>query len=156
MFREGFTKKDAEKSGDLPNRGGGGHPEPNSIFEKKVFQGPHRTILGHPKHVHSQKIKLGVIFFYAEKDQTGVGGSREVWQITRLVRIFFVKPSLKFIIIIFIKIIMTTHISCNNIGKDIPPLNQKRGDEMGFFWNRLFKNLRNLLINLCKYFLFKI
>ena len=51
MFREGFTKKDAEKSGDLPNRGGGGHPEPNSIFEKKVFQGPHRTILGHPKHV---------------------------------------------------------------------------------------------------------
>ena len=31
--------------------GGGGHPEPNSIFEKSVFQGPHRTILGQPKHV---------------------------------------------------------------------------------------------------------
>ena len=29
----------------------GCHPESNSIFEKKVFQGPHRTILGHPKHV---------------------------------------------------------------------------------------------------------
>ena len=47
------SQKNAEKSGDLPNLGGG-HPEPNSIFEKKVkkvFQGPHRTILGHPKHV---------------------------------------------------------------------------------------------------------
>ena len=42
-IREGFTKKNAEKSGDSPN----------SIFEKKktVFQGPHMTILGHPKHV---------------------------------------------------------------------------------------------------------
>ena len=90
LFGKGrFHKKNAEKSGDLPNRGGGGHPEPNSIFEKKVFQGPHRTILGHPKHVHSQKIKLGVIFFYAEKDQTGVGGSREVWQNTRLFTTFF-------------------------------------------------------------------
>ena len=45
------SQKNTEKSGDSPNWGRGGHPEPNSIFEKKVFQGPHMTILGHSKHV---------------------------------------------------------------------------------------------------------
>jgi len=31
---------------------GGDHPKPNSIFEKKkIFQGPHRSIPGHPKYV---------------------------------------------------------------------------------------------------------
>ena len=33
-LREGFTKKSRKKCGVLPKRGGG-HPEPNSIFEKK-------------------------------------------------------------------------------------------------------------------------
>ena len=50
FIREGFTKKSRKKSGDSPNRGGV-TPEPNSIFERMVFQGPHRTILGHSKHV---------------------------------------------------------------------------------------------------------
>ena len=44
-------KKSTKKCGDSPNRGRGGHPEPNSIFKKRFFQGPHSTILGHPKHV---------------------------------------------------------------------------------------------------------
>ena len=35
---------------------GGGHPEPNSISKEQVFQGPHRTILGHPKHVSPNAI----------------------------------------------------------------------------------------------------
>ena len=51
--RESFTKEKMRKSVVIYQMGGG-HPEPNSIFEreKKVFfQGPHRTILGHPKHV---------------------------------------------------------------------------------------------------------
>ena len=45
-------KKSTKKCGDSPNRWGG-HPKPNYIFgrKKKVFQGPHRTIIGHPKHV---------------------------------------------------------------------------------------------------------
>ena len=42
-------KKSSKKCGDSPNWGG--HPEPNSILKKKIFQGPPRTILGHSKHV---------------------------------------------------------------------------------------------------------
>ena len=30
---------------------GGVTPNQTLFFKKKVFQGPHRTILGHPKHV---------------------------------------------------------------------------------------------------------
>ena len=51
FIREGLAKESRKKSGDSPNRGGGVTPEPNSIFERMVFQGPHRTILGHSKHV---------------------------------------------------------------------------------------------------------
>ena len=51
-IREGFTKNNAKKSGDLPNLGGGVTPNQTLFLKKKkFFQGPHRTILGHPKHV---------------------------------------------------------------------------------------------------------
>ena len=51
--REGFKEKNLVKSLVIHQTGGEGHHEPNSIFEKRevFFQGPHRTILGHPKHV---------------------------------------------------------------------------------------------------------
>ena len=32
------SQKNTEKSGDSPNWGRGGHPEPNSIFEKGFFR----------------------------------------------------------------------------------------------------------------------
>ena len=35
------SQKKCEKAGDLPNGGGGGHPEPNSIFRKKRFLRDH-------------------------------------------------------------------------------------------------------------------
>ena len=43
--------------------------------------------------VHSQKRKLGIIFLFIKTPNQG-GGSREIWQITTLFCLFFVKPSL--------------------------------------------------------------
>ena len=51
-LREGFKEKNQVKKVIHQSRGGG-HPEPKSIFERRkkgFFQGPHRTILEHPKH----------------------------------------------------------------------------------------------------------
>ena len=46
------SQKKMRKSLVIHQTGWGGHPEPNFIFEEKKFlQGPHRTILGHHKHV---------------------------------------------------------------------------------------------------------
>ena len=52
IIREGFTKKKCGKVWWFTKPGGRGSPRTRLYFwKKKVLQGPHRTILGHPKHV---------------------------------------------------------------------------------------------------------
>ena len=44
-------KKSCKKSGDSANRDGVTPNQTLFLKKKSFFQGPHRTILGHPKHV---------------------------------------------------------------------------------------------------------
>ena len=45
LLREGFNEKILQKVWWFTKPGGGGHPEPNSYFQKTFFQGPHGTVL---------------------------------------------------------------------------------------------------------------